>query len=73
MCSPCAEVAHADRKDVCIAVANIVNLPQPQLLGKAEVESRVVHSMQYSVDDDDYVTRVMINAAVASVDELINH
>lgn len=71
MCSQCVDIAPSDRKDVCWAVAHVMGLPQPEGLTNGELHDITLRKMQGTVDDDEYVSPEMVEAAVASASELI--
>jgi hypothetical protein len=71
MCAECVDLDRVSQKDVCIAVGAVSMMPDAHILSKEAIKGLTYHIMAGIVDDDDYVTPQMQEAAVESAHELI--
>lgn len=69
-CTPCDQLPEGDRLTVCISVAETVTLLSFDNSSIEDVRKDLNDRLGFWVDDDDYVSRQMKNAALAAVIEL---
>ena len=71
MCAECVGLGRVSQKDVCIAVGAVSMMHDAPTLSKEAIQDLTYDIMTGIVDDDDYVTPQMREAAVESAHELI--
>jgi hypothetical protein len=70
ICTPCVQLPEGDRLTVCVSVADTIGSLSVTNSSLAVVREDLRRSLDFWVDDDDYVTQEMRNSALASTIEL---
>lgn len=71
ICEPCEGLDRGSRKDVCIAVGSVASSHNAPTLTDEAIRDLTYDIMAGTVDDDDYVTLEMREAALKSTNQLI--